>query len=88
MHLAGIELHADVRINLYGFAEKSLYSEGCLAIPLRFASSTYFISTLPSYYSNYTNVLAFTPIFQNTVVNINLKLVSGSITYGNRQYEQ
>ncbi|CAC5390103.1 unnamed protein product [Mytilus coruscus] len=86
--LAGVVLHSDIRINVYGFLYQGQVSEGFLSMPLRFASTKYIIPTLPAYGIDYgyKNLIALTPVFQNTVVNLNLKLKSGSITYKNKRY--
>ncbi|XP_071137218.1 IgGFc-binding protein-like [Mytilus edulis] len=88
IHLAGVEVHSDVRINLYGFEYHRGYSEGFLSLPLRFASKKYVIPSLPPYYSEFTsyNLLVLSPIYQNTTVSIHLKLKRGAIAYGSKQY--
>lgn len=86
IHLAGVELHSDVRLHIYGFSYHRVYSEGYLSMPMRFASLKYIISALPVYYYSYKNLIVFTPIYEDTVVSISLKLVSGSIIYGNKEY--
>ncbi|CAC5390109.1 unnamed protein product [Mytilus coruscus] len=83
IHLAGIELHSDVRVNVYGFLYDRLHSEGFLLMPVRFASTKYIIQTLPYGYGKF---LALTAVDQNTVISINLKLQNGPITYDNKQY--
>ncbi|XP_063402231.1 IgGFc-binding protein-like [Mytilus trossulus] len=63
-------------------------SEGFLATPLQFASTNYIIPSLPAHYIAYgcKNVLALSPIYQNTTVSIHLKLTRGAITYGSKKY--
>lgn len=82
--MAGVELQSDVRINVYGFLYQDRHSEGFLFMPVRFASTKYIIPTLPTFGEK--NLLALSPVYQNTAVNINLKLTSGSITFQNKQY--
>ncbi|CAG2188674.1 unnamed protein product [Mytilus edulis] len=88
IHLAGVELQSAVRINVYGFLYKDRRSEGFLLMPVKFASTKYIIPTLPIYIDTFDekNLLALSPVYQNTAVNINLKLKSGSITFQNKQY--
>ncbi|XP_071135896.1 IgGFc-binding protein-like [Mytilus edulis] len=88
IHMAGVELHSDKGINVYGFFFGTGVSGGYSATPTRFASTKYIISSLPSFLNKYSykNVIALTPGYQNTVVSINLKLKSGSVTYDNKQY--
>ncbi|CAG2218998.1 unnamed protein product [Mytilus edulis] len=85
IHVAGVELHSDKGINVYGFSFGTEVSEGYSSMPTRFASTKYIIPTLPAFYI-YKNMIALTPCYQNTVVSINLKLKSGSVTYDNKQY--
>ncbi|XP_071135902.1 uncharacterized protein [Mytilus edulis] len=86
IHMAGVELHSDKGINVYGFSLGTDVSEGYSSMPTRFASTKYIIPTLPAFITRYKNMIALTPCYQNTVVSINLKLKSGSITYDNKQY--
>ncbi|XP_076079689.1 IgGFc-binding protein-like [Mytilus galloprovincialis] len=85
IHMAGVELHSDEGINVYGFSLGAGVSGGYSSMPTRFASIKYIIPTLPAFYS-YKNMIALTPCYQNTVVSINLKLKSGSVAYDNKQY--
>ncbi|VDI23526.1 Hypothetical predicted protein [Mytilus galloprovincialis] len=91
IHLAGVEIHSDVRIKLYGFENHDHHSEGFLSLPLRFASTKYTIPSLPAYTasskSDLKNVLVISPIKQNTTVSIHLKLKSGAITYESKTYK-
>ncbi|XP_071137212.1 IgGFc-binding protein-like [Mytilus edulis] len=90
IHMAGVELHSDKGINVYGFFFGSVVSEGVSegysSMPTRFASTKYIIPTLPAFITRYKNMIALTPCYQNTVVSINLKLKSGSVAYDNKQY--
>ncbi|XP_071137216.1 IgGFc-binding protein-like [Mytilus edulis] len=83
IHSAGLEVHSDVRVNMYGLLYDGLYSEGFLLMPVRFASTEHIIPTLPY---GYGKIFAVTAVNQNTVILIDLKLQSGSITYDNKQY--
>ncbi|XP_071135906.1 IgGFc-binding protein-like isoform X1 [Mytilus edulis] len=85
IHVAGVELHSDEGINVYGFFHGLYVSGGYSSMPTRFASTKYIIPTLPAFFI-YKNMIALTPGYQNTVVSINLKLKSGSVTYDNKQY--
>ncbi|XP_071135897.1 IgGFc-binding protein-like [Mytilus edulis] len=86
IHMAGIELHSDKGINVYGFFFGTELSEGYSSMPTRFASTKYIIPTLPAFITRYKNMIALTPCYQNTVVSINLNLKSGSVTYDSKQY--
>ncbi|XP_052090051.1 uncharacterized protein LOC127726650 [Mytilus californianus] len=87
IHLAGVGLLSDVRINVYGFYYGNQFSEGFLSMPMKFASTKYIIPTLPLFLESYNkNILALSPVFQNTAVSINLKLENGFITYKSKQY--
>ncbi|XP_071135903.1 IgGFc-binding protein-like [Mytilus edulis] len=85
IHVAGVELHSDEGIHVYGFVFAAGVSGGYSSMPTRFASTKYIIPTLTAFIS-YNNMIALTPCYQNTVVSINLKLKSGSVTYDNKQY--
>ncbi|XP_071135898.1 IgGFc-binding protein-like [Mytilus edulis] len=85
IHVAGVELHSDEGINVYGFFLGAGVSGGYSSMPTRFATTKYIIPTLPVFY-RYKNMLALTPVYHNTVVSIYLNLKSGSITYDNKQY--
>ncbi|XP_071135900.1 IgGFc-binding protein-like [Mytilus edulis] len=85
IHMAGVELHSDEGINVYGFFLGTEDSGGYSSMPTRFASTKYIISTLPAF-TSLKNMIALTPCYQNTVVSINLKLKSGSVSYDNKQY--
>ncbi|XP_063402199.1 uncharacterized protein LOC134686462 [Mytilus trossulus] len=88
IHLAGVELHSDVGINVYGFLYGGRVSEGYLLMPVKFASTKYIISTFPAFAIRYgfRNLLVLSQIYQNTVVSINLKLENGSVAYKSKQY--
>lgn len=84
IHSAGVEVHSDIRMNVYGFLYDGAHSEGFLLMPMRFASTQYIIPTTPYGYGK--KYLALTTVDQNTTISINLKMESGSLTYKSKQY--
>ncbi|CAC5386110.1 unnamed protein product [Mytilus coruscus] len=70
IHMVGVEIHSDVKINVYGFLNGDRGSEGYLSMPMKFASTKYIIPTLTAFTAGYgfKNLLALLPIYQNTAV--------------------
>ena len=84
MKKAGVELNGTVRTSVY-----IGYSEGYLAIPSHFLSRNYIVPSFDVFYTVYSqSMIAITPTESRTIVDLHLKMASGSITYQNRTYSQ
>jgi len=93
MKKAGVELNGTVRTSVYGLTyhndSSDGYSEGYLAIPSHFLSRNYIVPSFDVFYTVYSqSMIAITPTESRTIVDLHLKMASGSITYQNRTYSQ
>ncbi|CAG2191112.1 unnamed protein product [Mytilus edulis] len=88
LHQAGAEIYSNIPINLYGFLFIRHFSEGFLVLPARYASTCYIIPSFTVSTSNTIcqSLFALSSVFSNTVIEINLKMKEGSISYDNIQY--
>ena len=93
MKKAGVELNGTVRTSVYGLSYNNYsgdgYSGGYLAIPSPFLSRNYIVPSFRVYSTSLSqSMIAVSPTESRTIVNMHLKMASGSITYKNRTYSQ
>ncbi|XP_052063169.1 IgGFc-binding protein-like isoform X3 [Mytilus californianus] len=86
LHQAGVEIHSNVPILLYGFIFLPEFSEGFFVLPTRFVSVDYVIPSFTVYNSICQSVFALSSVYSNTVIEINFKMKDGTISYDNIQY--
>ncbi|CAG2237380.1 unnamed protein product [Mytilus edulis] len=83
---AGAVIHSNVPIILYGFLFVRTYSEGLLVIPTRFASTEYIIPSFTIYSQLQYSLFTLSPVYSNTIIQINFKMKDGTISYDNMQF--
>lgn len=93
MKKAGVELNGTVRTSVYGLSYNNYpgdgYSGGYLAIPSHFLSRNYIVPSFNVYDTSLSqSMIAVTPTESRTIVDLHLKMASGSITYKNRTFSQ
>ncbi|CAG2185910.1 unnamed protein product [Mytilus edulis] len=89
LHQAGVEIHSNVPITLYGFLFVRSYSEGFFVLPTRYLSTDYIIPSFTVYSTSKSfcqSVFALSSVYSNTVIEINFKMKDGTISYNNIQY--
>ncbi|XP_052063182.1 uncharacterized protein LOC127702913 [Mytilus californianus] len=86
LHQAGVEIHSNVPITLYGFLFVRQYSEGFFVLPARFASTEYLIPSFTPCSSSHRSVFSLSSLYSNTVIRIHFKIKDGTIEYANIQY--
>lgn len=89
LYHAGVDIHSDKAIRLYGFIFDRNVCEGFLSIPTRYTSTHYIIPSFTVYDASvdyYKSTFAVSSVYPRTTINIHFKMDTGSITYKGVQY--
>ena len=89
LYHAGVDIHSDKFIRLYGFIFDRNLCEGFLSIPTRYTSTHYIIPSFTVYYASsdyFKSTFAVSSVYPRTTINILFKMDTGSVTYKGVQY--
>jgi hypothetical protein len=89
LYHAGVDIHSDKVIRLYGFLFHRYLCEGFLSIPTRYTSTHYIIPSFTVYGAAkdvYKSIFAVSSVYPRTTINIHFKMDNGSVTYKGVQY--
>ena len=89
LYHAGVDIHSDKAIRLYGFIFQRNVCEGFLSTPTRYTSTHYINPSFTVYDASsdvYKSVFAVSSVYPRTTIDIHFKMDNGSITYNGVQY--
>jgi hypothetical protein len=88
LYHAGVDIHSDKVIRLYGFLFQRYVCEGFLSIPTRYTSTHYILPSFTVHHDFETqgSVFAVSSVYSQTTINIHFKMDTGSVTYNGVQY--
>ena len=83
LYHAGVDIHSDKAIRLYGFLFQRYLCEGFLSIPTRYTSTHYILPSFTVYNASidyYKSTFAVSSVYPRRTINIHFKMHNGSIT--------